>query len=100
MPEFVDEPIEVEPSAQPGPPKALIWRGKRLEVRRVINWWHDFSYGPYRYLPKRWWLRRRRLYFDLELADGRKVRIYRNFRRNEWILLCFLEGEAEGEKEK
>jgi len=95
---FVGERVEVEAETLSNP-RAIVWRGRRLAVRRVLRFWHDFSYGPYRYLPRRWWMRRRRLYFDVELEDGRVARIYRDFRRREWVLLCFLpEGEGSDDK--
>lgn len=93
---FVGERVEVETAKEFGAPQAVLWRGKRLEVRRVLRWWHDFSYGPYQYLPRRWWLKRRRIYFEVELRDGRKARLYRDFRKGEWILLwIFPEGGKE-----
>lgn len=90
---FVGERVEVETEKGFGEPKVVVWRGKSLKVHRVLRWWHNFSYGSYRYLPRRWWLKKRRLYFEVEFEDGRTARIYRDLRQKEWVLLCFLQEE-------
>jgi len=92
--EFVGERVEVETGEDFCAPRAVIWRGRRISVKRVLRFWHDFSYGPYRYLPRRWWLKRRRLYFDVEFEDGRVGRLYRDMRRGEWVLLWMASEEG------
>ena len=90
--------MEVETAKNFGAPRAVIWREERLNVKRILRFWHDFSYGPYRYLPRRWWLKRRRLYFDVEFEDGRVGRLYRDLRRAEWVLVWITAEEGEGER--
>jgi len=86
-PQFFCEKIEVEIRA--AGPEALLWRGKRYEVREVLRAWHDFGF-PLGMRPKRagWRVRHRREYFRVLTKDGHTFELYhdRGKKRREWVL--------------
>ena len=73
--DFLCEQIEVE--TQDRRPVALTWRGRRHEVVRVLQMWHDIRFGP---TPSRvkngWWQRRHRTCFQVQIAGGELLQIY------------------------
>jgi hypothetical protein len=93
--EFVDEPIEVEFAHRPGPPVAFVWREERRPIARVLRMWHDISWGPMAYRPKRWWQRRHRTYYLVETAAGERFEIYHDRGRGLWILYRRVNDEPE-----
>ena len=85
--QFHCEMIEVEVDS--GEPRALIWRGNKYEVEKVLKAWHDFGF-PLGMKPKAagWRVRHRRDYFRVLTNDGASFEIYydRGRKRKEWVL--------------
>ncbi len=87
--EFICEPIEVECTGIPKQPVAFTWRGKVHQVRVIKGAWHDWGFGENPPSRRKWFQRRHRDYFHVELATGEVFEIYydRKSKKNEWILL-------------
>jgi hypothetical protein len=87
---LISEAIKVETAAPGGgvrEPVAFTWRGKRYEVRRVINMWVDASFGAGE-VTRTWYNRRHRNYYRVEADDGQIYEFYldRSGKRREWVL--------------
>ena len=92
--EFVHEEIEVEFERKPGPPVAIVWRGKRIAVAEVLRAWADHGFGPFRY-GTRWWQRRHRNYYRVRTAEGEVVECYLDRGRGRWVLCRRWAGQGE-----
>ena len=100
MPEFIDEPIEVDKKGLQ--PVAFRWRGRQYRIGRVRQSWFDVSSGPPgSRIRKGWWERRRRTFYRVETQDGQLFEIYwdRGAARRDWVLYRRLDdgpGETRG----
>ena len=95
---FVSEPIIELAGGGVSGPETFVWRGERLVVARLLCRRHDFG-SPMTARKPNWRTRRHRNVFDVELADGRRCRIYlergtKKGDRRVWVLERFLEPPA------
>lgn len=69
---FIGEDVEVELSGPEGIPSHIIWRGKKYRILNIVATWQRLD------LQRRWWKRRHRDYFLIEVENGKMWEIYRH----------------------
>lgn len=87
---LISEKIGVEMEARGGglrEPVAFTWRGKRYEIRQLVNAWVDTGFGAGE-KTRTWYNRRHRNYYRVEADDGQIYEFYldRSGQRRDWVL--------------
>ena len=96
-PMLISEPIEVEMrggALAMKQPAAFVWRGRRYEITRVLDFWFDTGFGAQQ-RGKRWWMRRHRNVYRVEADDGHIYELYldRGGKQFEWHLYRRLDDD-------